>query len=281
MVTARPKLVNKQANIDFIEKSVKNTRADIYIFGELFLTGYHCKDELRTLAESIHGPSINQIKKLAKKQQCHILFGMPLLDEKLKGVIYNAAILVYPDGQVAWYHKWFLPNFGPFEEKIFFDEGEELKVFPTTFGTLGVLICYDLFFPECAKALALQGVDVLIYISASPSPTRVLFETILPARAIENTVFVVYVNLVGTQDDLVFWGGSQMYDPLGKLLVKAPYFKNSVVTYNLDLKQLSVTRMKRPVLRDIRPELFQDLYEIARFHTKKNKKTKQKGITTK
>jgi predicted amidohydrolase len=269
LISMRPKLADKKANLKSMKDYIKRTKADFYIFGELSLTGYHCKDELRTLAEPINGTSINQIKKVARDGKCYIIFGMPLKDDKVEGLIHNSAILVHPDGQVDNYNKWFLPTFGPFEEKIFFDEGENLKVFNTKFGKIGVIICYDLFFPELCKAYSLQGADIIICISATPSVTRKYFETLLPARAIENTTFMIYANLVGTQEDLVFWGGSQIYDPLSNLLVKAPYFKESIVTCEIDLKQLKVARANRPVIRDIRPEIYHDLYEISRHHTKK------------
>ncbi len=269
LISARPKLADKESNLKTMENYIKKTKADFYVFGELFLSGYNCKDELRDLAETINGPSIERIKKIAREKKCYIVFGMPLEDENIKGLIYNAAILIHPDGKVDNYNKWFLVTFGPFEEKIFFDEGEELNVFETKYGKIGLPICYDLFFPEISKSLALQGADILIYISASPSTTRKYFEAMLPARALENTTFVVYVNLVGTQEDLMLWGGSQIYDPLGNLLVKAPYFKESIVTYDIDLKQIKNARANRPVIRDIRPEIYQDLYNISRFHKKK------------
>ena len=194
---------------------------------------------------------------------------MPLKNEKVQGLIHNASILIHPNGNVDNYKKWYFPNFGPFEEKLFFDGGEELKVFNTKFGKIGLLVCYDIFFPEVSRALSLQGADILVCISATPSTTRKYFETLIPARALENTAFMVYVNLVGTQEDLVFWGGSQIHDPFGKLLVKAPYFKESIVTCDLNLKQLKTARENRAVLRDVRAEIFQDLYNISRFHKKK------------
>jgi len=269
LISMRPKLADKNANLDIMEKYIKKTKADFYVFGEISLTGYHCKDELRNLAEPIDGPSVNKMKKIAKNKNCYIVFGMPLKDDKVEGLIHNSAILVHPDGKVDNYNKWFLPTFGPFEEKIFFDEGESLKVFDTKFGKVGLMVCYDLFFPEICKAYSLQGADIIICISATPSTTRKYFEAMLPARAIENTTFIIYVNLVGTQEDLVFWGGSQIYDPLANLLVKAPYFKESIVTCEIDLKQLKVSRANRPVIRDIRPEIYHDLYEISRHHIKK------------
>jgi predicted amidohydrolase len=272
LISARPTMADKQKNIQRIEKYVNTTKADLYIFGEYFLMGDRCKDEYRDLAETIDGPSIQYLKKVAIHKHCHLVFGMILKDENVDGLLYNSAILIQPNGTVNAYKKWFLPNSGPFEEKIFFDQGEELPVFATAFGKIGLLICYDLNFPELAKALTLQGADLLICISASPSVTRKYFETLLPARALENTVFFAFVNLAGNQEDLIYWGGSQVYDPLGTLLIKAPYFKESMITWDLNFKELEPARARRPVLRDIRPEIYQDLYQLSRFHTKKEPK---------
>lgn len=269
LISERPKIAQKQANIDLMKKYIQKTQADMYVFGELFLTGYCCKDEFRNLVEPLDGPSIQSIKTIAKKTKSYIIFGMPLLDNKIDGLIHNTSILVHPNGKVDYYNKWYLPTFGPFEEKIFFDEGEDLPVFTTKFGKVGLFICYDIFFPEIARSMALQGAELLISISATPSPNRKYFEIIIPARALENTVYMVYVNLVGTQEDLVFWGGSQVYDPLGNLLVKAPYFKKSIVTCDIDFKKINIARANRPVIRDIRPQIYDDLYDLARFHCKK------------
>jgi predicted amidohydrolase len=272
LISARPAIADKAKNIKIMEKYIKKTKADMYIFPEYFLTGDRCKDEFRDLAEPLDGPSIQQLKKLARSHNSYLIFGMPTKDATVDGLIYNTAVLLHPDGTVDAYRKWFLPNAGPFEEKIFFDQGEHLPIFHTRFGSLGLLICYDINFPEVAKALTLQGADLLICISASPTTTKNYFETILPARALENTVFIAYANLAGNQEDLVYWGGSQVYDPLGNLLVKAPYLKESIVICDIDFKDLEMVRGRRPVLRDIRPEIYLDLYEYARFHRKKEHK---------
>jgi len=266
LISARPKIADKTSNLKTIEKYIKNTTADFYVFGEMFLTGYPCKDEFKNLAEKINGPSIQYLKKIVKENNCYLVFGMPLKDDKVEGLIYNSAILIHPDGKVNHYNKRFLITFGPFEEKLFFDEGEESNIFTTKFGKIGLFICYDIFFPEITKALSLQGADLLICVSASPSTTKKYFEMLFPARAIENTCYIAYANIVGSQEGLVLWGGSQLYDPLGALLIKAPYYKESIITYDLDLKNIKTARANRPVLRDIRPEIYQDLYNIARFH---------------
>jgi len=265
LVSMDPKITEKQKNIEKMKRYINSTESDLYIFGEMALTGYWCRDEYRLIAEDLHGPSLKELQKTAQKKECALIFGMPLRHEKTKGIIYNASIFIHPDGTIQHYKKWFLPNFGPFEEKLFFDEGERIEVIHTPFGTIGLLICYDVFFPELSKAYSLQSADILIAISASPSTTRIYFERVLPARAIENTAFVLYCNLVGTQDNLVFWGGSQAYDPFGNQIIKAPYFKESIVTCELDLDQIEIARAHRPVLRDTRAEIYQDLYEYARF----------------
>ncbi len=271
LVTIRPNVLDKQSNIKKMEKYIKKIKADIYVFGELSLTGYSIKDEIRETAEDINGKSIKQIKKIAEKNKCYIVFGMPLKNSKVEGLINNAAIFVHPNGKLDIYNKWFLITFGPFEEKIYFDEGENYHICDTKFGKIGLIVCYDLFFPELCRLYSMQGADIIICISASPSTTRKYFETLLPARAIENTVFMVFVNLVGTQEDLVFWGGSQVYDPLAKLVVKAPYFKESITTCEIDLKDIKIARANRPVLRDIRPDIYNDLYYVSRMHSKPKK----------
>lgn len=266
LVSARPRIADKKTNIETMKKYVKKEKADLYVFGELFLCGYRCKDEFRDLAEPLEGEAVFEMKKIASENDCYIIFGMPLKDNAVKGLVKNAAVLVHPDGKVDVYKKWFLPTFGPFEEKIFFDEGEDLKVFETRFGKIGMFICYDIYFPEIAKAYTLQGADLLVCISASPSTTRKYFERLLPARAIENTVFVAYANLVGTQEDLVFWGGSQLYTPLGELLAKTTLFKEEMVVADIDVATLEQVRTARPVIRDLRPEIYHDLYELSRRH---------------
>jgi len=271
LATKRPKIGDKKANLAFVQQTIENNPGDFYIFGELFLTGYHCKDNHRSYAETIQGPSIQHLTKLAQQHNCYIVIGMPLKTGSVKGLIYNSAVLLHPDGHVDSYNKWFLPTTGPFEEKLYFNEGEDIPVFKTQYGTVGILICYDIYFPELSRALTLQGADMLICISASPTATRYYFETLIPARAVENTSFFAYVNLVGTQENMVFWGGSQLYDPLGKLIIKAPYFKDSIIQTDINLADVENARGGRPILRDIRSSVYHDLYDLSRGRSIKKK----------
>jgi len=253
----KPSVGNKKKNLKKIESMVSEENADMYVFGEMALTGYTCRDEFREMAEGIDGPSINEIKKIAREKDCYIIFGMPLKERE--GVISNASIMVHPDGKVNAYRKSFLANFGPFEERFYFSPGKEMPVFKTKYGKVGMCICYDLFFPELVKGLVLKGADMIVCISASPTTTREFFEKVLPSRAIENTAFIAYSNIVGTQENIVFWGGGQVYGPKGNLIARGKYLKEGVVTAEVDFRDLEEARASRPTLRDTRAEVFSEI----------------------
>lgn len=254
-----PVLGDKEKNLDMMENVVKNSESDLVMFGELFLTGYMCRDNLTKLAEPLDGVSVNAIAKMAKEHDTHIVFGMPERSKEVQGQIFNSAVLVYPDERVERYRKLHLANFGPFEEHLYFARGSELPVFDTDIGKIGMLICFDCFFPELSKIYALKGADVLVCISASPSSTRIFFEKVIVARAIENTLFFTYTNLVGTELNMVFWGGNTVIGPRGDEKAKGEYFKEGIVTSEIDLKELNVAREFRPTIRETRIELFNEL----------------------
>lgn len=242
-----PSITNKEKNLQIMEKSIKKNKGDLHVFSELFLTGYRCRDEFFRLAEPMEGGSVKKVKKIAKENNCGIIFGMPEFDE----ATYNSAVFVREDEEVNVYRKNFLASFGPFEEKLYFKNGKELKVFETKFGKIGVLICYDIFFPEICRTYALQGSKMLICISASPLTSKEYFEKIMFARAIENTNFFVYCNLVGLEENLPFFGGSAIIGPRGDLKAKAKYFKEQILKYEIDLNEIEVAKGLRPVLRDL------------------------------
>ncbi len=261
LINGNPKVGNKKKNIKKIEKIVSSEDADLYVFGEMFLTGYMCREEVFSLAEKEDGESIKKIQEIAKEKGCSIIFGMPV--EEREGIVYNAAVLVQPDS-VGIYRKNFLANFGPFEEKFYFREGRDAPIFKTKHCNIGMCICYDIFFPELLKGMAMKGADLIVCISASPTISKNYFESVLPARAIENTVFMAYCNLVGEEEGLTFWGGSQLYSPKGELLVRAEYMKEDYVVYDVNLGMLKEARIARPTLRDTKADIFLDLYNIAK-----------------
>jgi predicted amidohydrolase len=253
---------NKKANLQKIEKvtvKAKEKGADLVIFPELSLTGYVLHDQVYELAEVIPGPSTIRVEELAKKLGIHIIFGMPELSEKTEATIFNTAILVGPTGFIGKFRKMYLPTHSVFEEKRYFRPGYQTATFDTTIGKIGLFICYDIFFPEICRLTRLKGAELIVCISASPAVRRTYFEILTAARALENTAFLAYVNLSGVEDGLQFWGGSRLISPTGDLLAKAKYDEEDLVICEVDYSDMRSAETFIPTLRDLRPELFDEL----------------------
>jgi predicted amidohydrolase len=249
-------LGDKARNLKKLGTAVASSKADLLLAGELFLSGYMARDGFAQLAEPIDGPSVQAVRALAAEHGTHIVFGMPERDDMTRR-LYNASVLVCPDGKVVSYRKVYLANFGPFEEGLYFARGDALVIGETAIGRIGLMICYDTFFPELAKAYALAGADLLAIISASPATSKPFFDRILPARAIENALPVLYANLVGSELNVVFQGGTQGIGPRGEPLGRAEDFVEQTVVTNLDLRDVRPARMFRPTLRDTRKDLWE------------------------
>ena len=250
-------LGDKKANINIMKDQMNGISADLFVFPEMFLTGYGIKQKHLTLAEKVDGPSVTAIRDFCKKMKKGVVFGMPRACDKVRGHVYNCCVMVLPNGEVYHYDKWFLAEFGPFEEYQYFQRGKKLTLVPTPWGKIGLEICFDLFLPELTKAYAVSGADMVINISASPSSTRPFFEKVLPARAIENTMFMLYSNIIGNDNNIVFWGGAQVYGPRGGLIDNVEPFKEENLKVDIDLDELAIARHARPTLRDTRPEIFE------------------------
>ena len=260
------KVADKTHNLKRIEKAVieaKKQSADMIILPELSLTGYVVKDQIYELAEKVPGPSTKILASIAKRTRTHIIFGMPELSSKTQATIYNAAVLVGPKGFIGKYRKSYLPTHSVFEEKRYFRPGYDAAVFETGLGKIGLIICYDIFFPEVSRLTRLKGAQLIVCISASPAVRRSFFETLTTARAIENTAFLAFVNLVGIEDGLQFWGGSRLIGPQGRILVKAKYDEEDLVMGTVDYNDIRSIETFVPTLRDLRPEFFDKLKVTA------------------
>ena len=257
---------NKKENLQKIEEftiKAKEQAADLVIFPELSLTGYVVHDQIYELAEIIPGPSTKRIEDLAKKTGMYIIFGMPELSEKTEATIFNTAVFVGPNGFIGRYRKMYLPTHSVFEEKRYFRPGYQTASFDTTLGNVGLCICYDIFFPEVFRLTRLKGAELIICISASPAVRRSYFEILTAARALENTAFLAYVNLVGVENGLQFWGGSRLVSPTGDILAKAKYDEEDLVICEVDYSNIRPAETFIPTLRDLRPELFDKLKKHA------------------
>jgi len=264
-VSCKPE--DKAENIRKMDEAVtkaKKQGAELVIFPELSLTGYVIRDQIYELAETIPGPSTKNIETIARKTRTHIVFGMPELSEKTRATVYNSAVLIGPEGLIGKYRKMYLPTHSVFEEKRYFRPGHHASAFDIEIGKIGLIICYDIFFPEVSRLTRLKGAQLLVCISASPTVRRTFFETLTVARAIENTAFLAYVNLVGIEDGLQFWGGSRLVGPNGKVLVQAKYDEEDLVMCDVDYADIRPVETFVPTLKDLRPELFDELKNHAK-----------------
>jgi len=260
------KVGDKKYNIDVIERNIKQAKergANLVVFPELALTGYVCRDLVYELAEPVPGPSIRYLEEVARKENVYVIFGMLERSDKAGGVLYNTAVLLGSDGFIGKYQKMHLPTHSVFEEKRYFRQGYHAPVFETDVGKLGLIICYDVFFPEITRLLRLRGSQLIICISASPTVRRGFFEVLTAARAMENTAFLAYVNLVGVENGLQFWGGSRIIGPSGGIISQAKCDEEDLVLGEIDYADLERVEVFVPALRDLRPELFHSLKEQA------------------
>ncbi len=223
--------------------------AQIVCLQELYRTTYFPQREnqdVRYLAESIPGESTNLFSKLAKKHKVVII--APLFEKAQNGKFYNSAAVINPSGQIiGTYRKAHIPQDPYFYEKDYFAEGNsDYRVFETTFGCIGVLICYDQWFPEPARINALKGAEIIFYPTAigyvcgytsEDGDWYDAWKTVQRAHAIANGVHVAAVNRVGVEGELEFWGGSFVCDSFGKVLAEASTTKEEVVIVQVDLSK--------------------------------------------
>lgn len=261
-------LHDKAANLKRMTEVVRKTKGDIVIFPELSLTGYLPRDDLFAQAEHTDGPSMRKMVQLAKATKKDIVFGAPIRDPKVPGLVYNSSLLASGNGRLFRYDKVYLANFGPFEEKVYFAPGRSAVVGEGLHARLGLMVCYDMFFPELSKLEALEGAQILVNISAAPTTSKQSFMRVIPGRAVENALFVAYANMVGVHGGLVFGGGSVLYGPRGDELAKAEDLHEDVVEHTIDLGDIAVARKFRPTVRDTRPEIMDEIGSLVRGQRK-------------
>jgi predicted amidohydrolase len=243
------------ANVTRIERVAKEHRGDLAIFPELFLSGYKIGDRFHQIGLRAGDPHFARLTRAAATMRGAILVGAPLAGPR-PGEVQNVALLAGGGPEVAIQAKRYLPNYGPFEEGVPFSPGSASAVLPLGERRLGVGICYDTFFPEIFRGLALGGAELLAIPSAAPVTSRRLFEKVLPARAVENAVPVAYVNRTGVEDGVVFGGGTGLWDARGEpvALEELPLSEagdgERLLAGEIDLDDAARWRPFRPVLRD-------------------------------
>ena len=198
------------ANLGRILSAAAQTRADVYIFPEMFLTGYGA--DYASLSDDVQY-AVDKMSLWCMENDSALLVGAPSYSQD---GIRNSLFFISPDGTVR-YDKLYLARFGIYSEKDFV-RGDRPVMCSFKSMTFGLSICYDIFFPEIYRNYALSCADINVCIAASAFPSKPYFERILPARSLENLVYTVFVNSTGDAGDLKFYGSSRLISPLGDTL---------------------------------------------------------------
>ncbi|MCF3648604.1 carbon-nitrogen hydrolase [Synoicihabitans lomoniglobus] len=273
--TGDPK-ANLKKTLAQAEKAAKQG-AKIICTQELFRSEYFCQSEDHdnfALAEPIPGPSTKAFQKVAKKHGVVIVAS--LFEKRASGLYHNTAVIIDADGSLLGiYRKMHIPDDPLFYEKFYFTPGDTgFRAWDTKFGRIGVLICWDQWYPEGARLTALQGAEILFYPTAigwHPSEKAEYgenqhgaWETIQRSHAVANGCYVAAVNRVGLEtpiggDGIEFWGQSFVAGTSGQILAKASVEKEEILLVPIEMDKVDVTRTHWPFLRDRRIDAYGDL----------------------
>ena len=261
-----------KTNLDRVIRNIRETQrkgAQIVSLPELFQFRYFPQNQdpkYFDLAEPIPGPTSQLFCALAKELE--IVLIVPLFEKCANKTYYNTALVIDTDGTIqGTYRKMHIPNDSCFWEKFYFTPGDlGFQSFKTTHGNIGVMICWDQWFPEAARHAALAGAHILFYPTAigwqtdgSPQlrqKERNAWRVIQQSHAIANGVFVAAVNRVGKEDKLLFWGSSFVSDPFGEIIAEASETKEQILITSCDLSQIEAVRKDWPFLKLRRPDTY-------------------------
>jgi beta-ureidopropionase len=270
--------LEKEVNIRTAARLIRQASAQgaqIICLQELFSTIYFCveeRPEYFDLAEPIPGPTIDQMGELARETGTVLI--CPIFERASEGKFFNSAAVVGPDGQVIGkYRKSSIPFMDRARsseprgnEKFYFEPGDlGFPTFPTPFGRIGILICYDRHFPEAARVLGLNGAEIVFVPTVTSTMTRYLWEVELRAHAIANIYYVCGVNKVGMDvggSSRVHFGSSVIINPRGEILAQAGDTNEEVVVADVDLSIIPELRAMWGYYRDRRPDKYGPLVEV-------------------
>jgi N-carbamoylputrescine amidase len=252
--------------------------AKVICLQELFRSRYFCQsEEARNfdLAEPIPGPTTEALGAAAAA--CKVVVVGSIFERRAEGIYHNTAVVLDADGSVAGrYRKMHIPDDPHYYEKFYFTPGDlDFTAHRTAHGTVGTLVCWDQWFPEAARLVALAGAQIVFYPTAigwERSEVETVrrrqlqaWETVQRGHAIANGMFVAAVNRVGTEDSLEFWGNSFVVDPFGEVIARAGTSAEEILIADCNLGLIEETRRNWPFLRDRRIDAYGDL--LRRFRS--------------
>jgi len=252
-----------------LEKAIKFSQiaidkgAHIICFQELFTTHWFPKEMDKrhfSYAERIDGPSIVTMQRLAESNQ--VVLVCPIFEMEEEGkTFYNSTVIIDADGKIlGTYRKIHIPQIPLWEERYYFSPGDlGFPVFRTKFASIGVQICWDNFFPEGSRILALKGAQIVFSPTAAAFASQRRWETAISANAIANGIYIFRVNRVGSEEKQDFYGRSFCISPEGDFMDKPTGMKEGIVLIDVDLKNIEKARKEWPYFKDRRPEVYQEI----------------------
>jgi N-carbamoylputrescine amidase len=262
---------NLRKSISLIKKAARKN-AQIICLPELFSSLYFPQTENHQnfkYAETIPGPTTNTLSKLAAAEKITLIAS--IFEKRTEGLYHNTAVVIDENGKIIGkYRKMHIPDDPGYYEKYYFTPGDlGFLSINTKYAKIGVLICWDQWFPEAARLTVLSGAQILFYPTAigwdvgSTTKTKneqfSSWKVIQQSHAIANGVFVAAVNRIGREKKLNFWGGSFIANPMGKILASAKHNKEEIIIAECGLKQIDETRKTWPFLRDRRIDAYQKI----------------------
>jgi len=276
LVQLKPKLGRVVDNLSLIREQVEQAieqGADLAVLPELALTGYFLKDLVPEVALSLDSPELTTLRELSRRISLAIGFVEVTADFQF----YNSAAW-FEAGELKQLHrKVYLPTYGLFDEQRYLGRGDRFRAFDTQFGRVGLLVCEDMWHLSAPYLLAMDGATTLVCLSSSPGRgveqgelgTAAAWRNLTTATARFLTCRVLYVNRVGYEDGVGFWGGSHAVSPSGEIIAAAPEFEESLTQVQLAAADLRRERIVSPLLRD--ESLCVTQRELERIHRERSR----------
>ncbi len=276
LVQMKPKLGQVEDNLEQIRQAIEQAiaqDADLAVLPELALTGYFLKDLVPEVALALDSPELAALRELSRRISIAVGFVEVTRDYQF----YNSAAW-FEDGELKHLHrKVYLPTYGLFDEQRYLGRGDRFRAFDNKFGRVGLLVCEDMWHLSAPYLLAMDGATTLVCLSSSPGRgvaddqlgTAAAWQNLTTATARFLTCRVIYVNRVGYEDGVGFWGGSHVVSPSGEILAEAPQFEPAVAVARFEEATLRRERISSPLVRD--ENLCITLRELSRIERERGR----------
>ncbi|BDA85677.1 hydrolase [Aureimonas sp. SA4125] len=238
----------RMAAVRWLTADSASDGADVVVFPELALTGYGAGDDIRDLAETIDGPAVTELQRLADEHAVTVITGLALRQE---GGVVNAALVARPRQKPIVYAKQHL--YGDYEKALFTPGRSPSDLFEIAGMKAAVLVCFDVEFPERVRELAIAGAEIVFVPTALPASegARFVAEKIVPVRAFENQIFIVYVDHVGADARFAYQGLSCIAAPDGSRITSAPDDGFAILSASIDRSDYAESLLQNPYLVEL------------------------------